>query len=36
MKVKDESAVYTAPELIIHGDITALSQQNLQANFLLG
>lgn len=36
--MKDEKAVYTAPELIVHGDIAEITQQNLQANFqdLLG
>jgi len=36
--VNEEKAVYTAPELTVHGDIAEITQQNNLANFqdLLG
>jgi hypothetical protein len=36
--VNEEKAVYTAPELTVHGDMAEITQQNMLANFqdLLG
>lgn len=31
--MKHEKAVYTAPELTVHGDLAEITQQNMLSNF---